>query len=226
MEETNEIEARKMATDMVTMVNTLKVVDRTSYELMANSVLALRKAVKYFEELYRPRIQQSDAVTKALREDMRKLQARPLEAQEYGDKQLSDWDTEQDRIAQLEQLRLQAEGTKRDEEERLQLAALAEQAGDKALAEEIINTPSREPVVVVHKNVPKIEGLSYREDWKPEITVWQSIPPRYHRMEKNPKGEWHCHVMQDVAAEVKRLKSTAKIPGVKAVAIKVPIGRG
>ncbi len=214
------------AEDTVALVRNLVVTDRVSYETMANGVLLLRKSVKYFEELYRPRIKQATAVADALRADMRKLQQPAIEAQQYGDKQLSDYDSEQERIAQVEQLRLQAEQKRRDDEEREQLAKLAEAAGEIDAANEIRETASTEPVVVVPKETPKVQGLSFREDWKFTIEYPALIPPRFHRLDKNPKGEWSCKCIQDIGAEVSRLKSSAKIPGVKVWAEKTPVGRG
>ena len=221
-----EKELEQQTQQNVATVMQLKVTDAATYSQMAEYVLMLRKAVKYFEELYRPRIRQADEVTKALRADMQRLQKPAQEAQAWGDKQLVSWDNEQAKIAEREQLQLQALQKARDEEERLQLAALAEQAGDKELAEEIINTPAPEPTVVVAKDVPKVQGLSYREDWKFEVTDWKLVPARYHRMAQNAKGEWHCHVMQDIGAEVSRLKQTTAILGVRVYSVKVPIGRG
>src|SRR6266446_5536692 len=109
-------------------VHALKVVDRTTYETMGNYVLTLRKVVRYFEDLYRPRITQADNVTKGLRADMRNLQAPALAAQAYGDGQLTAYDREQERIAREKQLKEQGEQDRREAEERKQLAELAKKA--------------------------------------------------------------------------------------------------
>jgi hypothetical protein len=221
----NEQEQSKELAITVSTVNALKVVDRVSYETMANYVLLFRKGIKEIKERAEPRIAEAWKHHKNLVADLKK-DLEPIEkAQAYGDSQLVIWDNEQAKIAEREQLQLQALARAREEEERLQLAALAEQAGDKELAEQIINTPSPEPVVVVQKDVPKVEGLSYRQDWKFEVVDWKQIPARYHRMAQNAKGEWHCHVMQDVGAEVSRLKETSAILGVRVYSVKVPIGR-
>lgn len=224
MENEQELEAQAPRT--VTAVHNLKVIDRLSYEAMAAYVLLLRKAAKFFKERAEPRIAEAWKHHKNLVADLKK-DLEPIErAQAYGDAQLVFWDNEQTKIAEREQLQLQALANAREEEERRQLASLAEQAGDNELAEQIINTPSPEPVVVVQKDVPKVEGLSFREDWKFEVVDWPKIPPRYHRMQANAKGEWHCHVVQDIGAEVSRLKQTTAILGVRVYYVKTPIGRG
>lgn len=216
----------KTATNAVTVVNNLKVVDARTYELMANGVLLLRKAKKFFEERAEPRIKEAWQHHKNLVADLKKDLVEIEEAQIYGDKQLSDYDTEKERLAKAEQALLDAEKRKCDDEEKLQLAALAEQAGQKELANQILDTPNTEPSPVVQKAVPKVEGLTFREDWRFEVLVWDMIPARYHRMMQNAKGEWHCHVMQDIGADVSRLKQTANIPGVRVYMQKKPVGRG
>jgi hypothetical protein len=216
----------KTATNAVTVVNNLQVVDARTYELMANGVLLLRKAKKFFEERAEPRIKEAWQHHKNLVADLKKDLAPIEEAQSYGDRQLSAYDQEQERIARAEQARLDAEKRKRDDEEKLQLAALAEQAGQKELANQILDTPNTEPSPVVQKAVPRVEGLTFREDWKFEVVDWKQIHGSYHRMMQNAKGEWHCHVMQDIGAEVSRLKQTANIPGVRVYMEKKPVGRG
>jgi hypothetical protein len=216
----------KTATDAVAVVKNLKVVDARTYELMANGVLLLRKAKKFFEERAKPRIEEAWQHHKNLVADLKTDLAPIEEAQKYGDWQLSAYDQEQERIARAEQARLEAEKRKRDDEEKLQLAALAEQAGQKELANQILETPNTEPSPVVQKAVPKVDGLTFREDWKFEVTNWKEVPALYHRMMQNAKGEWHCHVMQDIGADVSRLKQTANIPGVRVYMVKTPVGRG
>lgn len=226
MEQT-EVEINEAtAKDIVDVVKNLAVVDGRTYELMANGVLLLRKARKYFEARSNPLISEAWKHYKhlgaQLAEDVKPID----EAQKYGDKQLADYDDRQEKARQAEQLRLEAEKKQKDEQERLELASLAEQLGEKTLADSILTTPSNEPPPVVYKDVPKVAGLSFREDWRFEIVDPGAIPLRFHRLEANSKGEWSCKCVADIANEVKRLKSTARIPGVRVFAEKVPVGRG
>jgi hypothetical protein len=225
MDNSEEMEI-ETANSAVATVKNLKVVDARTYEIMGNGVLLLRKAKKFFSDRAKPRIDEARKLVENLRRDL-DADLKPIEeAQEYGDAELARWDTEQRKVAEAEQARLQAEQRKRDEEERLQLAGLAEQAGEKQLAEEIISAPNTEPIIVVPKATPKVEGLSFREDWLFEIQYPQMIPPLYHRLQANPKGEWSCKCIQDIGAEVKRLKSETRIPGIRVYMKKTPVGRG
>lgn len=225
--ENTEVEIdEKSAHDVVDVVKNLTVVDARTYELMANGVLLLRKARKYFEARSKPLIEEAWKHYKHLGEQL-KADLEPIDAaQKWGDRQLADYDDAQAKAAQAEQLRLEAEKRAKDDEERLQLAGLAEQLGDKSLADNILSAPNTEPPPVVYKDVPKVAGLSFREDWRFEILDPGAIPLRFHRLEANGKGERSCKCVTDIANEVKRLKSTARIPGVRVFAEKVPVGRG
>ena len=224
METEKELEQQALTT--VAQATSLMVVDDKTYIQMASYRDLLKSGIAFFKGRAEPRIAEAWAHHKNLVADLKKDLAPIENALVYANKALGDYLDVKEKIAAREQLQLQALAKAREEEERLQLAALAEQAGDKELAEEIINTPAPEPTVVVAKDVPKVEGLSYREDWKFEVTDWKLVPARYHRMMQNTKGEWHCHVMQDIGAEVSRLKQTTAILGVRVYSVKVPIGRG
>jgi hypothetical protein len=213
--EVSEETLKQNSLTVANQVHELEVVDGATYETMASYVLTLRKVIKYFEDLYRPRIRQADDVTKALREDMRKLQAPALAAQFYGDGQLAAYDREQERIAREKQLKEQAEHDKRDAEEKRQLAELARKAGEKQLAKEIEAAPSEAPPVFVPKETPKVPGLSYREDWKFEIVDATVLPREYLIPDESKIGKI-----------VRALKATTYIPGVRVFSVKVPIGRG
>ena len=79
------------------------------------------------------------------------------------------YDEEQKRIARLEQIRLEAEAKKKAEEEALELATLLEEAGQSEAAAEVIEAPVQVAPIAVQKSTPKIEGFSYRSNWKVEI---------------------------------------------------------
>lgn len=191
----------------------LHVVDAPTYQEMAALVLTARKAIKYFEELYRPRITQANEVVKALRSDMQKLQEPAVKAKEHGDKELAVYQQAEEQKARAEQLRLQREAKEREEKEKLELASLAEQAGEKQLAEDILNAPSVEPVAVVAPATPKVEGLSYSTSWDFEIENESLIPREFLIVD---------------AVKIRRvitaLKETANIPGVRAFSKKIVRG--
>jgi len=200
---------------VIAQARQLKIVDAVTYGQMAEASLILRKAVKYFEDLYRPRIRQADEVVKSLRDDMRRLQHPALEAQKLCDSALVTWDNEQRRIAEQERIRLQEIQRKREEDERIELAALAEKAGMTDTAKDILETPIEQPPVTVQPNVPKVTGFSFRDDWGWELEDADKIPDEFWQLDEAKIGKI-----------VRALKETTNIPGIRVYSKRVPVGRG
>ena len=211
-ESMDEYKARQSTEVTVREARSIKVTDRQSYERLAGYVPLLKKAVNYFEELYRPRIRQADDVTKALRADMRKLQAPAEETIAYANKELKGFEDAEERRARAEAVRVAEEQRKKDEEKRLELAELAEQAGEKKLAEQILNAPPEEPIVHVQPNIPKVEGRHYREDWKFQIINPRELPESYKMPDEKKIG-----------GVVRAMKAATNIPGVRVYMEKVPV---
>ncbi len=210
-----EVITEANARNLPATILNLKVVDTRTYELMANGVQLLRKAKKFFEDRAKPRIAEAFQHHKNLVADLDKDLNPIISARMYGDKQLADYDTQQRRIAQQKQLEAEAAQKKKDDEQKIQLAELAEKIGDKQLVEEILDAPNEAPPVVVQADVPKVAGLSYREDWKHEITDEKLLPREY--------------LMPDfskITKIVRALKNTTDIPGVRVYAVRVTVGRG
>lgn len=198
----------------VTAVHNLKVTGRVSYEAMASYRGLLKNAIKFFEDRDKPRIAEAwkhhHNLVADLNKDLLPLQT----ALKYANEQLSSWDTEQKRLAEIAQRQLNALQKEDDEDKRLQLAALAEKAGEPELADQILNTPSPEPTIVVQADVPNVWGLSYRDDWHFDVIDANLIPRDYLKIDESKIGKI-----------VRALKRTTNIPGIRVYSIKVPIGR-
>lgn len=89
------------------------------------------------------------------------------------------YEEERRQIQRREQARLDAEAKRKAEEEALDLAAELEKAGLKQEAEEVISEPVQAAPVVAPKTTPKIEGFSYRSNWKWRVTNAALIPREY-----------------------------------------------
>lgn len=196
-------------------IKALKVTDSRTYQIMANGVLLLRKAKKFFEDRAKPRIAEAHKHHANLLADLKKDVDPIDEVLRYGNGELSAWDTEQTRLANIEQQRREAEQKKKEDEERKQLIDLAKKLGDKELAAEIKAAPSEAPPVVVSKDVPKVAGLSFREDWLFEVTDPLKVPREYLMVDESKLGKI-----------VRALKNSCNIPGVRVYSKKIPVGRG
>lgn len=80
------------------------------------------------------------------------------------------YQTEQRRIAEEEQRRLQEKARKEEEERQLAAAQEAQDQGDPEGAEAIVSEPVTPPVIHVEPQIARVEGVSSRTLWEPEIT--------------------------------------------------------
>lgn len=192
----------------------LKVVDEVSYRLMGNYPALLKKAIKFFDDLYDPRIKESNNHTKALREDKARLQKPAQAALQYANQELFAYEEQQAAIARAEAVKIAAEERQKEETKREQLATLAKEAGEEKLAESIIAAPREDPVVVPQVKLPDIEGRHYRESWEFQITDPSALPREYLAPDE-----------QKIGKIVRALKQTTNIPGVRVFMRKIPVVR-
>ena len=190
----------------------LKVVDAVSYVAAGElwkAIKALRaKVANTFDDIIKAaHLAHKKAVEK------KKMHDGPLDAAERMVKQaMSAYDLEQERIRQAEQRRLEEIARKAAEEEAL-LAAIAaeeeakrngatkEEAAQEAAA--IIEQPVYVAPVVLAKETPKVQGLSFRTIWKFKITDIHKIPAQYMVPDEVKIGQ-----------VVRALKAQANIPGI------------
>lgn len=79
---------------------------------------------------------------------------------------------------------------------------------DQAMA--MLDQPVAVPVVIAEKQVPQVQGISYRESWQFEIVDLHAIPRQF--MVPDEKA---------IGAVVRALKGNANIPGVRTYATKI-----
>lgn len=80
------------------------------------------------------------------------------------------YQTEQRRKAQEEERRLQEEARRQEEDRKLADAIEAEERGEAAEAESILEERVETPVITVAPQIAKVEGVSTRTLYEPEIT--------------------------------------------------------
>ena len=166
----------------------LKIADASTYskagELWKN-IRAIRAKVA---ESFNPLIKHAHDLHKATLAKKGEID-KPLEDAERTVKgAMEKYSTEQERKRQEEQRRL-AEIARKQAEEQALLDAIAaeeeamrngatkEEAAQEATA--IINEPVYVAPVVIQKEVPKVQGVSFREVWKFRITDEKKIPREY-----------------------------------------------
>jgi hypothetical protein len=152
----------------------LQIIDRESCinaGTLLRSVKTLRRQV---QEWFEPHIEA------AMETERDKMEAPLVEAETVLKRGLLKWEAAQEEARLAEEQRLQAEAKARAEALTLAAAAAMESeavatGNDELLqeAQDVLEQPIDAPVVSVKTMVPKVDGISYRDNWKahPEVNV-------------------------------------------------------
>lgn len=119
---------------------------------------------------------------------------------------MGSWKSEQERLAQLEQARVQTQVATKQQDIIIQQAIAAEAMGDSRTATTILSQPISTPTIVVKADIPKTKGVVFQTRWKFEI-IDENLIPR----------EFMTPDMEKIRKVVNALKSQANIPGVRAI---------
>lgn len=203
-----------MALAIPDQAKTIVAIKTTSdYESAARMLLAIKEIRKKIESVFKPIKQKMDAAKKEVMDQEKAADAPLKEAEAWIKPLMVSYDTEQEAIRVAEQRRLQEEARKRDEDERMAAALAAEMDGDIMGAEEILNEDAFVPPVIVSKAIPTVQGISYREVWKYQVTDIMEL------VRAVAKGTVPISAIQanDVflGQQVRSMKSIMNYPGVK-----------
>lgn len=194
------------------------IASHTQYAGVADYLKTIKAFQRRVTDFFKPHKDRALAAHRALCDDERKA-LEPALADELTCKRLLlAWDTEQERIRQEEERRRQDEARRQEEERRIAAAAELEQeaqaTGDGSLldqAMELIDSPIMTPTVApVEKATPKIQGVSYRENWTFRVTDPTKVPREYLAVD-----------LVKIRGVVRAMKGATKIPGVEVYAEKV-----
>ena len=205
MEETTEIkEVTTLALSVPDQARQIQIKSQDDYVRASELILTIKAIRKKITDTFKPIKQKMDAAKQEVL-DQEKLADKPLqEAESLLSPRIIAWNREQERIRQEEEARLREIARKEEEERQLQAAIAAEQSGNKEEAQAIIETPVQATPVVVPKAVPKVAGMSIRENWKFRITNEKLIPRDYLKVDEVKIGQ-----------VVRAMKSACNIPGVE-----------
>jgi len=120
----------------------------------------------------------AEVARKALADERDRMDAPLIEAEGTLKRRLLAWETEQERVRLEQERALQAEAQRQAEAATLDAAAALEleaqktgDAGMLAEAQDILAQPIEAPVVTVERFVPKVQGITYRDNWKAQEPV-------------------------------------------------------
>lgn len=205
MEQTPEIiEVNTLALSVPDQAKQISIKTMDDYVRAGEIMLTIKAIRKKITDTFKPIKQKMDAAKQEVLDQERAADAPLKEAESWLSPQIITWNREQERIRQEEEARLREIARKEEEERQLQEAILAEQSGQKEEAEAIMDAPVQAAPVVVPKSVPKVAGMSIRDNWKFRITNEKLIPREYLKVDEVKIGQ-----------VVRAMKSAANIAGVE-----------
>lgn len=182
----NEIATQEAVSDVLEIAKSVQIRSNEEYinaDLMCKAQLDLKKKIQ--KDFSDSKEKAYDAWKAIVAQEKGHLDGLD-EARGIIKNKMDAWSREQERLREIEQKRVEAAAKKLAEEETLAQAVLAEQAGDKETAEQILMTPIQAAPVYISKSVPKA------------TTVIRRVPDR-----------------EKIAATVARLHGATKIVGVR-----------
>lgn len=196
-----EVEERALA--VVDEANGLVVASNETYEKAGAFLTGIKAIRKEIGEVFDPIISKAHLAHKEAVGQKKKAEAPLLKAEGIVKPRIAEYAKEQERVRQEEQARLLREAEKKAEEERLAKAEEAEKAGEKEEAEAILNEPDFVPPPVVAKTIPKLEGVSFRKNWKYQIVNDALVPRDFLTVDTIKLGQY-----------ARSFKDKAKVAGV------------
>lgn len=165
----------------------LRICDRESYTNASHFLRSIKMVRAEIQNWFAPHVEaametkrKAEAARKALADERDRMEAPLVEAEGKVKRALLTWEGEQERIRQEQERALQAEAQRQAEAVVLDAAAAMEReavaTGDAGLlqeAQDILAQPVEAAPVSVGKLMPKMQGITYRDQWKahPEIDI-------------------------------------------------------
>ena len=158
----------------------LCICDKDSYVNASHFLRSIKGVRKEIQDWFAPLVEaamdskrKAEAARKSITDKQAAMEAPLVDAEGKVKRALLTWDDEQERIRQEQERVLQVAARKLAEEQTIAAAAALEMegtaTGDAEMlqeAQDILSQPIDTPVVQVAKLMPKVEGVSYRDNWK------------------------------------------------------------
>lgn len=181
----------------------LKITTPEAFTFAGSKLAEVKARAKTLDELRREATRPLDQAKKKIMDWFREPQDRLMRAEAAIKRAMSDYSAEQDRIRRAEQARLE-ERARRERERLEKRAAAAAAAGKEEKAAELEQQAAVVVAPIVQTAAPKVEGVSFREVWKFEVTNPALVPLDYQMPDE-----------QKIGSVVRATKGSVQIPGVR-----------
>ncbi len=181
--------------------------DNNVYIIVAQYVVEAKESIKIIKEYFKPRKKDAEIAYKNWIQAEKEALSPWEHISETGNKAMTAWNIEQEKLRKEKETRLRHEAEKAEEDRRLEEALQIENEGGynaKEEAEAIINEPVFVPPVIIEKTVPKQAGLTMTTNWKWRLKDINLVPRQYLQVNEVA-----------VSAAVRSLKNAANIPGIE-----------
>jgi hypothetical protein len=143
-------------------------------------------------------------------------------------KLLSRYDTRQEELRRAEERRLAEEERQRQVAAQREEAKLLDRQGHKDEAKALRNTPVEAPAVVLPRSTPRVEGLTYRDNWKWRPIGGDTPENRARALALMVPAQFRQFLQFNDAAMnafAKHTKGAIKVPGVEFYNDRIPVQR-
>lgn len=169
---------QREGTAVVERAKSLKVTTRGEYELAAGPELRhVKDLIRSIEDAFRDPKTKAYEAHKSITKLESDLLAFPKEAKRILERAMDDFLLEDERQTRLERARLQEEERKKAEEAKLAQAIALEQAGDRAAAEQVLE--SAVAPAPVHMEKAKAAGVSYKTVYRFDVVDATKVGPKF-----------------------------------------------
>jgi hypothetical protein len=176
-DETNEIESKALA--IPEQAKLIVVTDNDTMAMADNTVDAISDMMKEVDGTFKPMADKAFAAHREITGRWKQIK-QPLEdAKTYLVNQIKGYKRKVQEAVEAEQRRLAEIARKQEEERRLAEALQAEQEGNEAEAQAIIEEEMFVPTPVVHVDTPKVDNRRYATRWTWKVTDINKVPREY-----------------------------------------------
>jgi len=213
----------KEAMSLVTQANAIVISDNASYKTAMDMLPKIKVARKVVKNVFGSVADQAYKAWKAAKDVYNKFEAPLVEAETRLKNDGGKWQYEQQQKADEERRVLEARKEEREEERQKKLAKELAKSGQKELAKAVLEQPIVVAPIEVKSEPPKVEGVSFRENWKAEVIDLKALA-KY--VLSNPSMiNLLLPNMPALNSMAKGMKANMSIPGVKVVSERVVSSR-
>jgi hypothetical protein len=212
--EINEDTLKKTGCDAVEYAKTIAITSDADFNKAGEALVRIKRRIKEVADFFSPMKQAADRAKREILDKERSVLAPFETAKQIISSAVQLYNDELNRVAAEKFKADRAAALKIAEDARIAEAVAAEQRGDNVMAERLVTVPVVPAAVPHPRTAPKVAGLSFRTEWRFEITDSAIVPPEFKVVDESL-----------VRAAVKQQKEACKIPGIRVWSEQVPVGR-